>query len=96
MYQRQYLAMESALEELLPQCKFNKPTGGFYVWLELPEGMHSKELLPKALEAGVAFVPGTGFFATGEGGNYMRLSFCYPSEEEIREGIRRLASVINS
>ena len=51
-------------------------------------------MLPRAVTARVAYVPGTAFFADGYGGRGMRLSYCYPTPERIREGVRRLAGVI--
>jgi hypothetical protein len=74
--------------------RWTRPEGGFYVWLTLPEGLNSKEMLPRAIAARVAYVPGTGFFADGSGGSHLRLSYCFPPPERIREGVRRLAGVI--
>ena len=51
-------------------------------------------MLPRAVTARVAYVPGTAFYFDGQGGDHMRLSFCYPTSERIREGVRRLAGVI--
>jgi hypothetical protein len=53
-------------------------------------------MLPRAVTARVAYVPGTAFFADGFGTRSMRLSFCYPTPERIREGVRRLAGVIEA
>lgn len=75
-------------------CTWNAPTGGFFVWAQTPEGVDTKELLAKALGARVAYVPGKAFYADGSGTREMRLSFCYATPERIREGIRRLAEVI--
>ncbi len=52
-------------------------------------------MLPRAVTARVAYAPGTGFYTDGQGRDYMRLSYCYPTPERIREGIRRLAGVID-
>jgi 2-aminoadipate transaminase len=70
------------------------PKGGFYVWLTLPPGLDAKAMLPRAVTERVAFVPGTAFYADGFGSSSMRLSYCYPTPERIREGVRRLAGVI--
>jgi DNA-binding transcriptional MocR family regulator len=88
--------MIETIDELLPNCKYNKPKGGFFLWLEMPEGsgVNSKDFLEAAVEAGVAYVPGTGFYDNGDGENFMRLSFCYPSVEEIEQGITRLANAL--
>jgi 2-aminoadipate transaminase len=54
----------------------------------------TKKLLPKAIERGVAYVPGAGFFIKRNGSNTMRLNYSYPSITQIREGVRRLAATI--
>ena len=77
-------------------CRWNVPDGGFYVWLTLPPGVDAKAMLPRAVTARVAYVPGTAFFADGFGSSAMRLSYCYPTPERIREGVRRLAGVIEA
>lgn len=76
------------------RCRWTVPDGGFYTWVELPEGVDSKAMLPRAIASRVAYVPGTAFFSDGQGGTHLRLSFCYPPPERIREGVRRLAGVI--
>jgi 2-aminoadipate transaminase len=95
VYRERRDAMVSALSEYLPQLHWTVPNGGFYVWLTLPNTLDSKQMLPRAVRELVAYTPGTAFFADGRGRHAMRLSFCYPTPERIREGIRRLATVIN-
>lgn len=96
LYRERCDAMLEQLELELPHgCSWSAPTGGFFVWLRLPEGMDSGELLPSALRARVAFVPGRAFYADGSGAREMRLSFCFPTSDRIREGVRRLAGVIH-
>ena len=87
--------MVGALAEHLPECSWTVPDGGFYTWVKLPEGLDAKEMLPRAVTARVAYVPGTAFYYDGSGADHMRLSFCYPTPERIREGVRRLADVVN-
>ncbi len=95
MYRERRDAMVEALSDLMPAaCQWNVPDGGFYVWLTLPPGIDAKLMLPRAVTARVAYVPGTAFFADGFGTSSMRLSYCYPSPERIREGVRRLAGVL--
>jgi len=95
MYRERRDAMIDALAaHLPPSCSWNVPAGGFYVWLTLPPGIDAKAMLPRAVTARVAYVPGTAFFADGFGSRSMRLSFCYPTPERIREGVRRLAGVL--
>ena len=72
------------------------PAGGFYSWVTLPNGIDATAMLPRAVAALVAYVPGTGFFADGQGGQSLRLSYCYPEPDRIREGVRRLAGVVEA
>ena len=95
IYRERRDAMLAALAEYLPQLSWTLPTGGFYVWVTLPEHMDAKAMLPRAVKELVAYTPGTAFYADGSGRNNIRLSFCYPTPEFIREGIRRLSVVIN-
>ena len=84
-----------ALEQLFPEgARWTRPAGGFYTWVTLPQGLDAKAMLPRAVNARVAYVPGTAFYADGTGAEAMRLSYCYPEPERIREGVRRLAGVI--
>jgi DNA-binding transcriptional MocR family regulator len=77
-------------------CSWTRPAGGFYVWLGLPDGLDARAMLPQAVSSGVAYVPGTGFYADGQGRRHMRLSYCFPPPDRITEGIRRLAGVIGA
>lgn len=95
IYQERRDAMLDALRQLMPAgTTWTHPAGGFYVWLTLPQGLDSKVMQPRALTARVAYVPGVGFYSDGQGGRDMRLSYCFPEPERIREGVRRLAGVI--
>jgi DNA-binding transcriptional MocR family regulator len=95
VYRERCEAMLGELAASFPQgCRWSLPTGGFFVWLTLPDGIDARQLLAKALRARVAYVPGSAFYADGGGGPQMRLSFCYPPPERIREGVRRLADVV--
>ena len=94
-YRERRDAMISALQEHIPTATWNVPDGGFYVWVKLPEGLDSKSMLPRAVTARVAYVAGTAFFTDGQGADHMRLSYCYPTPERIREGVRRLAGVVD-
>ncbi|XUK64730.1 2-aminoadipate transaminase [Plantibacter sp. RU18] len=95
VYRERKTAMISALEEYLPSCSWTNPNGGFYVWLTLPEQLDSKAMLPRAFTELVAYTPGTAFFANGDGRRNIRLSFCYPTPDAIKVGVRRLATVVN-
>jgi 2-aminoadipate transaminase len=94
--QRRDAMLESLNAQLSDSCYWTVPAGGFYVWLRLPEGVHSKAMLPRAVSSRVAYVPGTGFYADGGGADHLRLSYCFPEPDRIREGVRRLASVIEA
>jgi 2-aminoadipate transaminase len=98
LYRQRRDAMLDALDaaDLPGGCRWTRPDGGFYVWLGLPDGTDAKAMLPRAISAGVAYVPGTGFYADGQGREFMRLSYCYPPPDRISEGVRRLAAVIGA
>ncbi|MXQ65418.1 aminotransferase class I/II-fold pyridoxal phosphate-dependent enzyme [Actinomadura rayongensis] len=97
LYRARRDAMLDALDALMPDgCTWTRPGGGFFVWLTLPEGLDAKAMAPRAIAERVAYVPGTGFFADGGGRRNMRLSYCFPEPDRIREGVRRLAGVIES
>jgi 2-aminoadipate transaminase len=94
-YRERRDATLTAMEQQLPAgCTWTKPDGGFYVWLTVPEGLDTKAMLPRAVTQRVAYVPGTAFYADSFGSRQMRLSYCYPTPERIREGVRRLAAVL--
>ncbi len=97
LYRERRDAMLDALTALMPEgCRWTRPAGGFYVWLQLPPGVDSKAMLPRAISSRVAYVPGTGFYADGSGADHLRLSYCYPEPDRIREGVRRLAEVVGT
>jgi 2-aminoadipate transaminase len=88
--------MLEALEEHMPQdAGWTRPSGGFYVWVTLPEWIDAKALLAAAVERRVAYVPGTAFYPDGRGTNRLRLAFCYPTEDRIREGVARLGALLH-
>ncbi len=89
-------AMLDALErELDGRATWSHPEGGYFVWLDLPDGTDAAALLDRATEAGVPFVKGSDFFPGGSGGrSAARLAFSFVSPEEIDEGITRLASLL--
>lgn len=95
MYRARRDAMLDGLAEHMPPgTTWTHPTGGFFVWVTLPEGVDSQKMLPRAVTARVAYVPGDAFFADGFGSANMRLSYCFPTPERIIEGTRRLGAVI--
>ena len=95
VYRERRDALLSSLELMMPPgTTWTKPAGGFYSWLTLPPGLDATAMLPRAVNALVAYVPGTGFYIDGQGRQNMRLSYCYPPPDRIREGVRRLAGVM--
>ena len=97
VYRERRDAMLDALDTLMPAgTTWTVPAGGFYSWLTLPEGLDATAMAPRAIANLVAYVPGTGFYVDGQGRRNMRLTYCYPEPDRIREGVRRLAGVIES
>ncbi len=95
LYRKQAQAMTDAMAEFFPAgVTFTKPEGGMFLWATLPAGVSTMDLFPKALERGVAFVPGDPFYAEPGKRSTMRLNFTNADEDTIRDGIRRLAEVI--
>jgi DNA-binding transcriptional MocR family regulator len=89
-------AMLDAIDEHFPDgAMWTNPAGGFYVWVTLPAWFDTKAMLAAAVERRVAYVPGTAFYPDGRGANQMRLAFCYPTEDRIREGIARLGALLH-
>jgi 2-aminoadipate transaminase len=94
LYRRKGERMLAALERSMPEsARWTRPRGGFFSWLTLP-GVDTVELAARAVEQGVAAVPGTLFFPDGRGGDGLRLSFSLVDEEQIDEGITRLGSLL--
>ena len=97
LYKARRDAMLESLDEYFPAAaKWTKPGGGFYVWVTLPPEIDTSALMPKAIVAKVAYVPGTAFYADGFGSWSLRLSYCYPIPERIRVGVKALGGVIKT
>lgn len=96
LYRRKRDVMLRALETEMPRgVTWTRPAGGLFLWVRLPEGIDTEQMLPAAVEEShVAYVVGSGFHADGGGKNAMRLNFSYPSEPDIAEGLRRLAALV--
>jgi 2-aminoadipate transaminase len=87
IYREKFTALVETLEQVMPQgTSWNRPTGGFYLWVTLPEGIDTEALVYECIERGVVYVPGTAFYTNGRGRNELRLSFCLPTVEDIRKG----------
>ncbi len=97
IYRSRRDAMLEALERHFPrQASWTRPAGGLFVWATLPGYIDTSDLLAKALRENVAFVPGAAAYADGRSGaNSMRLNFSGSTEDEIREGVRRIGVVVS-
>ncbi|MGA9147509.1 MAG: PLP-dependent aminotransferase family protein, partial [Candidatus Nanopelagicales bacterium] len=90
-------ALLESMEQLMPPgTTWTVPEGGFFSWVTLPEGLDTTAMLPRAVAGLVAYVPGTGFYVDGQGRDAMRLSYCFPEPDRIREGVRRLSGIIET
>ena len=85
----------AALERELPQAKFQKPEGGYFMWVELPEGTDIAKVFDACNERGVAIVKGTDFLLEG-GENTLRLAYSGVTEDQIDEGVARLAAAVQA
>ena len=87
--------MIDALERDFPdEARWNRPEGGYFLWLDLPAGAEASDLLAQAEAAGVTFVKGDDFFEGPGGEGSARLAYSFASPAEISDGIGRLASVL--
>ncbi|MFL5847163.1 MAG: PLP-dependent aminotransferase family protein [Solirubrobacteraceae bacterium] len=87
--------LTAALEREIPEAKFQAPDGGYFMWVELPEGTSVSELFDAAAARGVQFVKGTDFLLSG-GENALRLAYSGVTAGEIDEGISRLAEALKT
>jgi 2-aminoadipate transaminase len=97
IYGQRRTLMLAALEKHMPAgATWSVPTGGFFIWLNLPEGIDSRAMLAQAREMGIEYLPGSACFFDHTGANHIRLSFSFARDEVIDEGIRRLGELIRS
>jgi 2-aminoadipate transaminase len=95
LYRSKSERMLAALDRFMPSgARWTQPQGGFFSWLTLPENGDSVDLAARAVERGVGIVPGTLFFPDGRGTDTVRLSFSLVDEEQIDDGIERLAELV--
>lgn len=95
-YRRQRDAMIAALEAHMPRgVRWTTPSGGMFLWLTLPNSLDASALMQRAVDAGVAYVPGAPFFADGSGANTLRLSYSVASLDQIERGIGALGKVFD-
>ena len=97
VYHERAQVMLAGLDAEMPDgVDWTVPAGGFYIWLTVPAGIDTSDLLAKAINHRVAYVPGRGFYGDGSGGDQMRLCFSYAPVERIREGIVRLGELLHT
>ncbi|MFO7889225.1 MAG: PLP-dependent aminotransferase family protein [bacterium] len=99
LYKKKRKIMLEALEKYMPESdeiQWTKPDGGLFLWVEIPKKIDVEKMFYQAIDKKVAYVIGTAFYADDGGKNAMRLNFSFPSENEIVEGVKRLAKVIES
>ncbi len=95
IYHRRKLLMLDALEKHMPEgTTWTDPEGGFFVWVTLPEGIDTLEMLPHAREMGIEYMPGSSCYAEGGGENQLRLSYSFASDDQIEPGIEILATLV--
>jgi 2-aminoadipate transaminase len=96
LYKQQCEAMLAALEREMAGLglSWNRPVGGMFLWVQLPQGMKAIPLLAKAVEKGVAFVPGSAFYAQEASESTLRLSFVTATVDQINTGMVALAAAI--
>ena len=91
---RRDVLLTTLRQHMPPGVRWSEPEGGFFVWVELPDGMDADRLLPAAAERGVTFLPGAWFYSGEPDRRTLRLNFSTLPEERIAEGVRRLAGAI--
>jgi 2-aminoadipate transaminase len=96
IYRRRRDVMLDAMAEQFPrEARWTHPQGGLFIWAKMPDYIDTTDLLARALQENVAFVPGRAAYLDGRGGSSMRLNFSGVAEDQIREGIRRIGEVIH-
>lgn len=94
-YHHQRDLMLGAIEKNFPEdVHFTRPTGGMFLWVTLPKEKNTLELLKKAVDRGVAYVPGEPFYANGGGLHTLRLSYSIATAQQIEEGVASLGELL--
>jgi 2-aminoadipate transaminase len=97
VYRRKRDIMLEAMSQEMPEgVTWTKSQGGLFTFARTPEGLDMTKMLKPAVDNGVAYVPGQSFFVDGSGANTMRLNFSHPSDEQLPEGVSRLASTLKA
>lgn len=92
--ERRDLMLEMLERYFPPETRWTRPQGGLFLWVTLPPGIDTAELLARAVEHDVAFVPGAAFYPTAGPNSSFRLNFSNARPEQIEEGMRRLGAVV--
>lgn len=96
-YKKKRDVMLDALQKYMPsEVKWTRPEGGLFLWITMPDYVNTDLMFKDAIEKKVAYVVGSAFHCDGTGTNTMRINFSYPTEDQIVEGIKRLAEVAKS
>lgn len=97
VYKERCATMLDCVDKYFPKnISCNKPDGGLFIWIELPDSANAGDIALKCLENNVAFVPGAAFYARGARKNTMRLNFSNSTPEQIVEGMKRIGEVLYS
>lgn len=98
LYRKKRDIMLKTMEATFPKenTSWTRSQGGLFSWAELPMGVDTEAMLNDAIAAKVAYVPGRPFHIDGTGKNTMRLNFSHPTDEKVKEGVERLAAVVNN
>jgi DNA-binding transcriptional MocR family regulator len=97
IYREKFTALVETLARVMPAgTTWNRPTGGFYLWVKVPAGIDTEALVYDSIERGVVYVPGNAFYTNGSGHSELRMSFCLPSLDDIRRGAAILGEVFRA
>ncbi len=91
---RRDLMLQCIEQEFPSRCQYTKPKGGLFIWVTLPEGFDTKEILPRVAENQVAYVPGDTFYPGGDVKNTLRLNFSNADEEHIIKGMQLMGAIL--
>jgi 2-aminoadipate transaminase len=94
--QRKNIMIDSIKKHFPADCLYTNPSGGLFIWIEMPEGYNSRDVLTKALERNVAFIPGESFYPSESKKNTFRLNFSNVAEAMIDKGIKRLGEILKT
>ncbi|MEM0139901.1 MAG: PLP-dependent aminotransferase family protein [Ferroplasma sp.] len=94
LYRKKRDIMLEALDDEMSNSTWSRPDGGMFLWVQLQKGLDSSKMLKRAIENKISYVTGSAFYHTNPEKNTMRLNFTYSSDDDIKEGVKRLAKTI--